>query len=808
MKTLLGLFLTFIMSWSLNGQNSRLTVNIGDLCDKTISEKVTTKLYWNNGLNRVFITESNKNPVIFENLVSGLNYSIDVSIADREEYNFTIKDAVLIQRHILGLEQLVFSALWAADCNLDSDVTSEDITELIKGIHNLSNQIPKKYFELPNDIQMYVEEMDTIHLVIDNLQNDQIIQVKLGTVGNVAQANQQYCDGQCPDITDKRPKLLFDNIDVSKGKEITVPIYFNAENRYLGMEFTLMAKNATIVDVITEIGAHYSLDPQGSIKSTFLNQKINDIGSDSVVVYHLTLKPEIDGKLADILSLKKENSINEVIIEKDGCIVSLKNLDLNPNQIIRENCIISWPENIVIANCDDLTGEPQVDPLCKNYYFIEYNDILIENCFKIVRVWTGVNWFTQKVETHYQVIRVRENFKHQCTKNHSINLRNGYEFLTARSLIVNPDSTHVYSFSKDDKGDSIRVLKYEAPYKVQYKVYDLTDSVFCIASIEKTNFDPTLLNVIQNIVVTYNNGYNLQAIQFIPNSILPSGVSDIGISYNGSEYVHKLHFDEQLSGKHVSLSFRYKANGQYQYFGEVTAYLKPFNIIDVPPLIFFTYNDYLTAGQPYKMEFYASNFTNILSFQFGMKLTNISLSTVENGVLQLNNSYAYFPNLDEIRVAWYDQAGTGRDFDKNNVLFSMTLIPEKSGFLKDFISIAPSIISMEATYSDLNVSGIIILDFNFLNRNLSNIVETDTKNIAIHPNPIYKDQLTILWKPDTQPLYITISDIMGKNLLRKDVSDNDKTEISIPIEHLTAGTYILSVHTQYNIWSKKLLVVR
>lgn len=809
LKSVTTLLLFCFGAMHFYAQNSTLTINVGDRCDLPIDAKVNTKLYYHNGANTVLLKESNTNPAVFSNLVASFEYSIETIIEDPISYNFTIKDIVLIQRHVLGLSQLNPIAQKAADVNIDGKITASDMAELTKSLLGVSSFTSKKYYLHHETLPINVKAHSTSIYHFDGILNgDQTLNLYAGRTGNVAHAMSDYCNGICNDITNRSANILYDDLLVEKDKEISLPIYINSADRYLALDFTMNIKNATIVDIKTENGTIHKIDNNGNIKA-IVSYSFPNHSDTAKVIYTLVLKPDINGKVSEILFLQKENTVNEAIVELDGCIVSVKNMSLKQNGPAIENCVLYWPESIKIKNCDDLTGVPEINPLCKTYYHFFYTDQKFGECFKTIRTWTGLHWLQGTLETYIQVITVQEDLTHQCSKNYSINLKDGFKFVSARSLAIDPNPSHIYSFSSTDIGDSVRLFQYVAPFIEEYKIYDNTDDVFCIARIEKTLVDPTSLIVLNKIEVRYNNGFKVLASKFTPNSILPTGISDLRISFDGGAYLPSMDFDQSYEGQDVTFKLKYKVNGQDYIYGEVTAYLKPKTILDdVDPLRLFAYNDYLIAGQPYVMEFYSSNFTGILSFQFGMKVDKIKLSSAEDGKLQIKSAYSYFPSRNEIRIVWYDPAAIGKTLGVDDVLFKFTFVPEISGFLKDFISIDPTIMDPLADFSDLNVSGTILLDIDFPNRITSSVDDVTTKKFAVYPNPVYSDNLSIEWKSDEFPLRISVLDIHGRKLLDNEVKESPGGIIQLPIYNISRGKYILLIQTDRAIYAEKVVVFR
>lgn len=463
------------------------------------------------------------------------------------------------------------------------------------------------------------------------------------------------------------------------------------------------------------------------------------------------------------------------------------------------SCTISWPRDITISQCVGLAGSPSTSGLCSQQITFSPIDHVISECKLTLRSWTAINWTTGEQLTHVQRIVVDRDFPHQCNSYLRVNVLSGDQVLTARQLIIDADPSKIYSFSPDDESDSTRVIKHESPFIVYFHVYNLTDTLFCIARIEKTVFYPDLLEVQDNITVHANQGvYKLSALDFVKNkSPLPQGVSDVRIAYNGNDYRTNFTFSGFLAGNYVSFVLRFKIGGNFFTYGIVRAYFEPLTPVSVEPIMFYAYDRMLEAGQEYFIPVYSSNFVNVIAFQFQLNVNDASLLGLGNaGILNPNSI-----NLNEsnVKILWLSELGDGINIPKDSVVFSLQLRPEKSGLLSDFIELEEKEFAAESVYDGLEASPFII--FEFLQGGPSSTADYDYKYKAIRvaPNPVIGNNLNWEWYPgDERPKSVKIIDAAGRIVsFEGQEIIGSGTHFAVPLPgNLINGMYILQVQSE------------
>lgn len=142
-------------------------------------------------------------------------------------------DAVLIQRHILGIEKLNSAfKLIAADINKDGKITAADLTELRKLIlgtnsaffNNKSWRFVDKAYRFADATSAQGEAFPEIYSINNlnvNMTTD-FVAIKTGDVNGNARSNN--INNNVESRTSNTFKLLTANQKIETGKEIVVPI--------------------------------------------------------------------------------------------------------------------------------------------------------------------------------------------------------------------------------------------------------------------------------------------------------------------------------------------------------------------------------------------------------------------------------------------------------------------------------------------------------------------------------------------------------------------------------------------------------
>jgi Secretion system C-terminal sorting domain len=147
--------------------------------------------------------------------------------------------------------------------------------------------------------------------------------------------------------------------------------------------------------------------------------------------------------------------------------------------------------------------------------------------------------------------------------------------------------------------------------------------------------------------------------------------------------------------------------------------------------------------------------------------------------------------------------GSPLNFNPSDSLFSMTIVPSKSGNVSQFISLSDSLLSSEAVKFTFETSKI-DLTFSFLQRTSTTDEKLKASDVDLFPNPNNGDFLTIT-SPYIKNSIVKISDLNGRVLSENKLEDNETQQLKLP-QDMPNGLYLVEISTPKGRVIKKLIV--
>jgi len=184
----------------------------------------------------------------FPGLPKSKNYTVSIS-DNRDILNgVSTLDLVIIQRHILALEELNDpKKIIAADVDNNTKVTAADLVALRKNILGLTNEFPNDQkswrfvtanhvFSNPSNPFPFTEKYAFDHLTSNKISQN-FFAIKIGDINNSASIN------ATESVTEPRSKNLMvletETVDAKAGDDIIVPVYANTFDDVFGYQFTI-----------------------------------------------------------------------------------------------------------------------------------------------------------------------------------------------------------------------------------------------------------------------------------------------------------------------------------------------------------------------------------------------------------------------------------------------------------------------------------------------------------------------------------------------------------------------------------------
>lgn len=793
------------MLWS---QNSTLTIDVQQACGDPFTEPTEVKLFEILGNQKIQIGSSAGKPAVFNNLFSDRPYIVEVSSTTIPNNEISVEDLVHMHQFILGIEPLKNPGIFAGETNSGGGLSTIDLVQMTRDKLDVAKLTDREWFfvaeqnafttTMPvSDVinRIYLDKLNSLNKSVTFLAYEKY---------NITSTLGKECH-DCGKTAHGSFSITTFNRDVVENVPVSVPLsFFTSNNQTLGCFFTLKVKNALIDEVENDT---YSLSKISDdlTEVTFLNfsglffPSHSNIGTIRII-------PLKNGSVWDFFELIPNSS--EVVYKDGECLLSTKNVSITPNL----DCPIEWPPLIItVPDCTNQyeTGRPVFADACSAFMGAGFTDTLLTwpdgSCDKLIRKWTVLNWLTGEVIEKNQLIKYLKDYEPVCLKSDVFVPTVGTS-IVARSLVEDAVGNHFYSFSKDNIEDSTRFLQSGLPLEQYFSIYDITDSTFCLSKVKKiNNCDPTL-NINSGFSLSSSNGfYTIQAKDFDGgNELFCLGkVKDFIISLDKNDFYEEvltLEY-ESFKGINQTLHLKYFLNDTWNYYGTVKVQLL-LDVVNHPPFEFQCYNDAVTKNEMFEIAFFSPTFQNIEAIQAALRITDGQI--VKTAMKKLN-PMTLNQEQNLLRFIWLPLNSIGLTLSYEDTLFTMTILPNKSGSLSEFLSIDNIAMPSEAVLDDLTNTKI-NLNFSFINRTTA--TKDFSEEVMISPNPLYDEYLNYYLPTifNGQSYYLHSS--QGKLVLSGKIDlDQGKGSLNMPAS-LNSGVYFLTFNNSINTITKKLVVIR
>ncbi len=221
-------------------------------------------------------------------------------------------DLVLIQKHILNLQPLASPyKVIAADVNGDTNVSAIDLIELRKLILGIYTELPSndswrfadasQVFGNPSDPFPFVEVINLNNLISDQM-NETFVAIKIGDVNGSATANVNA--EAVENRSNQSLDFVINDMEVTAGQEITVPVYANNFTKVVGYQYTINLSDARFVDFGKEAlnmnASNFGMIADNQITTSW-NASNGVSANENDALFTLTLVAEKAGQLSDMI---------------------------------------------------------------------------------------------------------------------------------------------------------------------------------------------------------------------------------------------------------------------------------------------------------------------------------------------------------------------------------------------------------------------------------------------------------------------------------------------------------------------------
>jgi len=793
--TFLFLWLTFTLAAQIN--NGIIRVAVEDGCGQVFAEPYKIELYRFRPGPEILLAESTSNPAEFTGLDVAYDYVVKVVSDEVEKQSVSIKDIHVLRENILGIIPLNPALKFAGDVNNNGGLSTLDIVMMSRHLLQIQNLSTRKWFFVdPNQTLFYNKTL------IEGLpQGQKNITFQAYRHGATASTIPEYC--ACEDDSTSVATIRIPDMEVLEGKEVEFDLISDGSDKDVGMVFSLQYKDGLVTDIFPYISTVHNLID--SIKAihvlTYFDVNDSPINYKTVKI---KFRPSRSGKLSSFFSIN-DTFPNEFVYKEADCLKTYQNIVLEEGSL----CPVTWPVHITIPDCITKynTGLPIIDPECKDIVTITYTDEiigLIVSCEKILRHWTALNWLTGEIFKHTQVILIDKNYPTVCWD--VTVLVEDSVILYARDLVKNADLSHIYSFSLENVADTVITL-YEIQPSVEYlRVYDMTDSTFCFASVTKVTSgctDP--IRVISETTVNrVGNAYVVDARVFNGGNEdhCRGRISDFQIKNpDTGVFVYQAVFDyNTYKGKNVAVELRYKVDGIWENYGLVTIIFTDGNVL--PPFELSCFDDPLTKDVLHEIAIFSPTFDSIFAFQGAFRVKDaVVISTRKVSLPEV----LFNSQLNALRFIWLEPLSEPLTLSNSDTIFVLSILPTKDGNVSDVLSLANDLLESFAITNNLDQPKINLV-FKFMRRSQVKDHLPDHE-ITVYPNPAASGDFTIQSQKHRKAM-VSIYSNNGQLIYEKLQEAADGNFLVTLPQDVQNGVYFVKLEDQQHISTQKLVLVK
>jgi hypothetical protein len=312
----------FVQANGTSCVGSRIAGNIGTENSRMVSDVI---VILKNMVSQEFIaTKTDVNGYFeFEAVTPGTSYTV-IPDKDVDHTNgVSTLDVVMIQRHILGINELDSPYKYkAADINNDHKITAADLVELRKLILGIYAKFPKntswRFVDKAIDIKDFANvyaaneyvRLDTIH---QSYMQNNFVAVKIGDVNGSAITNAKT------NTTENRSfqKLALVTIEQTyqKGETVRIPITADNFKEMVGAQWTFNFDVSKLSYITIEAGAMKVSAENMNVKDGHIAFSWNTFDattfSDNDVLFTLEFAANANGSIANSITLSSDITRSE-----------------------------------------------------------------------------------------------------------------------------------------------------------------------------------------------------------------------------------------------------------------------------------------------------------------------------------------------------------------------------------------------------------------------------------------------------------------------------------------------------------------
>jgi hypothetical protein len=255
---------------------------------------------------------TNENGLYGMEIPEGLAFTVEATKIDAYDNGVSTLDLVLIQRHILGVQE--FTSPYqhiAADANNDGRVTATDLTELRKLILGVSDRFANASWRFPV-AGTTVNVSPITYVEVSDRERTDFVAVKIGDINGNAKANVNSINTESRSAS--KVVMSVDAADVMSGEVVRVPVMASNFAEVAGFQYTMNLNGASFEGIeagaIEMTSANVGVIASDVVTMSYATREAVSVEKDEVL-FTLVLRSDRAMNVANALSITSEVTKSE-----------------------------------------------------------------------------------------------------------------------------------------------------------------------------------------------------------------------------------------------------------------------------------------------------------------------------------------------------------------------------------------------------------------------------------------------------------------------------------------------------------------
>ncbi len=418
----------------------------------------------------------------------------------------------------------------------------------------------------------------------------------------------------------------------------------------------------------------------------------------------------------------------------------------------------------------------------------------MESVIKKLRSYDIIDWVGLERYTTYHIARVSDDYDYSCESEKVYYFIDLPMVLTPEDIVLNIDSTHIYSFSfvdVDVDADEIN-FTVDSDANTQVFVYDHTALTVCKVDVELKNCSEDLgFSIAEMIEVNIEDGEIFKNITMDDIDLeIDNECGAFVVKFDGNENFGRIYTYQIGTTVAMEVEVHFDDGTNQSRTVSIDVLGEP-----LQPIKMYIEDKEFVTGETVVLRIWSERVENLVAWQFDFVFENVEIVGVGQGEVYSLTYHNVLSGTNILRSLWSSGVGKSIEVENEMTWFTIEILPNFDGSTSDIFSIQEenSINNVFLEHPEIIISYEIDFDFDIVNRGVVSASEAfDKLNVTISPNPstgfLFLEGLTY-FKDDVQ---INIYDRQGLLVRNMSISSNIES-YEVDISTFNSGLYFIEI---------------